>query len=270
MPAQAGRRSRVRSDIHGEQAAPKVTARGGFMINPLIRKLENVAVLTGEQRDLLERLCDKPRAVPAHRDILRQGERPNHLHLIIEGWAMRYNVLPDGSRQITAFLLPGDFCDLQVMVLDQMDHSIATLCPTRVAYLPLETARELAGQRPELVQALWWATLVDESVLRAWIVNLGRRDAEQRTAHMLCELYQRMDNVGLVSGKTFDLPLTREEIADSLGVTPTHLHRVMKNLTAHGLIAFRNKRLSVPDIEQLKHAAGFDPAYLHPEHVRVN
>jgi CRP-like cAMP-binding protein len=238
--------------------------------NPLIRKLENVATLTEPQRDLLQRLCEKPRAVPAHRDILRQGERPNHIHLILEGWAMRYNVLPDGSRQITAFLLPGDFCDMQVMVLDQMDHSIATLSPASIAYLPIDVARELAGQKPELVQALWWATLVDESVLRGWIVNLGRRDALQRTAHMLCELYQRMDNVGQVHGKAFDLPLTRDEIADSLGVTPTHLYRVLKTLTGEGLIAFKGQRLSVPDIDQLKSFAGFDPAYLHPEHVRVD
>jgi CRP-like cAMP-binding protein len=239
------------------------------MTNPLVRKLANVATLSDQQQSLLERLCGTPRDIAADRDILSYGERPDHLHLILEGWAMRYNVVSKGVRQITAFLIPGDFCDIHTMVLQRMDHSIATLCPAKVAYIPIEDVDDLARQMPELIQALWWSTLVDEAVLRAWIANLGRRDAFKRTAHMMCEMHERMNNVGLVSGKEFNLPLTQKEIADSVGLTPIHTNRVMTRLRDEGLISFRKQQLTIPDIDRLKGIADFDAGYLHPEHVRV-
>ena len=239
------------------------------MSNPLIRKLANVASLSEVEREVLQRLCDDPRDVPADRDILSEGDRPDHLHLILEGWAIRYKLLANGSRQITAFLIPGDFCDQHVMVLQQMDHSIATLCPSKIAYIPIESVNAMTRQRPELLQALWWSTLVDEAVLRAWIVNLGRRNAFKRTAHMMCEMYERMGNVGLVQGKEFNLPLTQDEIADSLGLTPVHTNRVIMRLRQEGLITFSRQQLTIPDIDRLKRISEFNPNYLHPEHVRA-
>jgi CRP-like cAMP-binding protein len=237
--------------------------------NPLIRKLSNVADLTDRERGVLQSLCDGPRTMPADKDLLRQGDRPDHLHLVLEGWAMRYHILPNGSRQISAFLLPGDFCDMHVMALQQMDHSIATLTPAKIAYIPIDQIRELSHQLPELIQALWWATLVDEGVLRAWIVNLGRRTAFKRAGHLICELYERMKNVGLVADEEFNLPLTQTEIADSLGLTPVHLNRVLQRLRKEDLIVLDRQHMTVPDIARLKAASGFDPSYLHPEHVRL-
>ncbi|UUL83667.1 Crp/Fnr family transcriptional regulator [Sphingomonas qomolangmaensis] len=240
------------------------------MDNPLVAKLENVADLTKDQREVLRGLCDHARVMPPNYDILREGDKPNRLHLILEGWAIRYNNLADGSRQITAFLIPGDFCDLHTMVLQQMDHSIATLGPAKIAYIPLQKLHELIRQQPELAQALWWATLVDEGVLRAWIVNLGRRDAFKRTAHLMCEMYERMNNVGLVAGDQFLMPLTQVEIADSLGLTPVHVNRVIQKLRQDKLIVFEREQLTICDIERLKRLSDFDPAYLHPEHVRLD
>jgi CRP-like cAMP-binding protein len=239
------------------------------MTNPLIRKLGNVADLSAEERRVLQRLNDHSRSIPANRDIVRQGEKPDHLHLILEGWAIRYNILANGSRQITAFLIPGDFCDMHVMVLQQMDHSIATLGSAKIAYIPIGEVEKLTRQLPELAQALWWATLVDEGVLRAWIVNLGRRIGFKRVAHLMCEMYERMNNVGLAHGKEFNMPLTQVEIADALGLTPVHINRVIGRLRQEELISFRKEQLTILDIDRLKAIAGFDPSYLHPEHIRV-
>lgn len=108
---------------------------------------------------------------------------------MLEGWAARYEVLPDGARQITAYLIPVDFCDLHVTILRRMDHGILALTPATVAYVAHDKMRALTEKRPELTRALWWATLVDEGVLRAWIVNMGRRDAYERIAHLMCELH---------------------------------------------------------------------------------
>ena len=138
---------------------------------------------------------------------------------MLSGWAARYKLLPDGTRQITAFLIPGDFCDLHVTILREMDHGILALSPATIAYIPHQAMQDLPLNRPALARALWWATLVDEAVLRAWIVTIGRRDAHEGVAHLLCELHARMRNVGLVEEGAFSLPLTQEELADALGLT---------------------------------------------------
>jgi CRP-like cAMP-binding protein len=103
--------------------------------------------------------------------------RPENLHLIVQGWAARYKMLPDGSRQMLAILIPGDFCDIHVTILGQMDHGIVALTACDVAYVNSYRIDQLTSENSKLTRALWWATLVDEGVLRSWIVNHGRRDA---------------------------------------------------------------------------------------------
>jgi len=233
-------------------------------LNPLIAKLESVVSLAEEDRRALAALGEVARDIPARRNLIREGDRPDHVHLMIEGWAARYKLLPDGARQITAFLLPGDFCDLHVTILGEMDHGIVTLSRAKVAFIARATLDSLAG-RPGLARAFWWATLVDEAVLRAWIVNIGRREAFAAVGHLICELYVRMRTIGLVADHRFDLPLTQEEIADALGLTPVHVNRVLKRLRADDLISFRHGLLTIHDYGRLERASGFNPNYLHIE-----
>jgi CRP-like cAMP-binding protein len=174
---------------------------------PLITKLEKVSGLSEDDRAALTTLYEDPREMGARRSIIREGERPDHVHLMVKGWAARYKLLPDGARQITAFLIPGDFCDLHVTILGEMDHSIITLTRAKVAYIP-RSEMDALTERPGLVKAFWWATLVDEAVLRSWIVNVGRRDAFEAIGHLMCELYVRMKNIGLADDHCFELPLT--------------------------------------------------------------
>jgi len=233
-------------------------------LNPLIAKLESVVPLSDGDRAALAALGRDARDVPARRSLIREGDRPEHVHLMIEGWAARYKSLADGGRQITAFLLPGDFCDLHVTLLGEMDHGIATLSRARVAFISRATLDGLAD-RPGLAKAFWWATLVDEAVLRAWIVNVGRREAFAAIGHLVCELYVRAKNVGLVADQGFDLPLTQEEIADALGLTPVHVNRVLQRLRSEGLISLRGGLLTIRDYRRLERASGFNPNYLHIE-----
>ena len=230
--------------------------------NPLVTKLETVSSLTDEDRAALGGLCEDPRAMGARRNIIREGERPDHVHLVIEGWLARYKLLPGGARQITAFLIPGDFCDLHVTTLGEMDHSITTLTRARVAYIPRSRMDELT-ERPGLLRAFWWATLVDEAVLRAWIVNVGRRDAFEAIGHLMCELYVRSKNVGLTSEHVFGLPLTQEELGDALGLTPVHVNRVLQRMRSEGLISFKAGLLTIHDYRRLEESSGFNSNYLH-------
>jgi len=230
---------------------------------PLIARLETVADLRDEDKALLVALCQDVRPVRAKSNIISEGERPEYIHLVVDGWAARYKLLSNGTRQIVALLIPGDFCDLHATVLGHMDHGIVALTACQVAYIPAAQIDELTSRHNGLTKALWWSTLVDEAVLRSWVVNAGRRDAYQRIAHLMCEMHLRMKMIGLVRDDQFDLPLTQEELADATALTPVHVNRTLQLLRKEGLIAFRGGQLTVLDVHGLERAAGFDPSYLH-------
>ena len=230
--------------------------------SPLIAKLETRAPLSAEDRDALYELYADAREMGPRRNIIREGDRPEHVHLMIDGWGARYKLLPDGARQITAFLLPGDFCDIHATILSEMDHGITTLTRSRVAFIPRDRMDALT-EWPSLAKAFWWSTLVDESVLRNWIVNVGRRDAYEAIGHLICELYVRMKNVGLVGDHRFDLPLTQEEIGDALGLTSVHVNRVLQRLRSEDMISLRRGLLTIHDYQRLEKASGFNANYLH-------
>ena len=233
------------------------------MANPFILKLEHGAELDDEDRRVLERAVAKVERIDADKDLTREGDKPAHVHVVLEGFAVRYKDLPDGGRQIMAFLVPGDMCDLHVHILGEMDHSIGTLTPCRLAYIPQRTVDELTGRHPRINRALWWATLVDESTLREWLVSMGRREAGQQTAHLFCELLCRLHTVGLASEDGFELPVTQDELGDTLGLSAVHVNRVLQQLRKDGLITLDGKRLTIHDVARLEAFAGFDPSYLH-------
>lgn len=233
------------------------------MSNPLIMKLEHGTRLTDEDRDVLRQLTQKTRPIARYADISSEGERPENVHLVMEGFACRYKVLPGGQRQITAFLVPGDFCDLHVAILGEMDHSIGTGWGCTIVDIPRATIEDLTAHQPRITRALWWATLVDEGTLRAWLVNMGLREAHHQMAHLICELFVRLRVVGLASDNSFEFPVTQVELAHTLGITPVHVNRVLQDLRARGLVGWRSKRVRIPDVEQLMAFAEFDPSYLH-------
>lgn len=231
--------------------------------DPLFTRLATIAHLREDDKFLLKELCRDVRTIDAKRDIISHGDRPDHVHLIVDGWASRYKMLPNGSRQIVAFLIPGDFCDLHVAVLGQMDHGIAALTRCRVAYIVSRDLDELTSHHNGLTKALWWSTLVDESVLRSWVVNAGRRSAHERIAHLFCEMHYRMRLAGLGDDYRFDMPVTQDELADATALTAVHVNRTLQALRKEGLIEFRGGVLRVLDIRRLQDAAGFDADYLH-------
>jgi len=233
------------------------------MPNPLVRKLEHGARLTDEERALLVQLCTKVDHVAAHQDLIGEGEAPDRVHVVLEGFACRYKSLPDGGRQIMAWLVPGDFCDLHVSLLGEMDHSIGTLTASTITSLPRNGLEALTENHPKLTQALWWATLVDEAVLREWLVSMGRRPALQRIAHMFCEVRARLAAVALAPDDVLAFPLSQSDLADSAGLSSVHVNRVIRQLRDEGLIAWRGAFLKVLDPQGLAALADFDPNYLH-------
>lgn len=230
---------------------------------PFTAKLAGLAALSDREIDLLHDASNSARMVRANYDLISEGDKPGPTFIILDGWACRYKMLPDGSRQIMAFLMPGDFCDLHIGLLDQMDHNIGTLSPCHVASLSTERMERLITATPLLTQAFWRAQLVDEGVMRAWIVSMGRRDSLQRVAHLMLELFIRMRTVGLTTGETCRMPLTQTVLADALGLTPVHLNRVLRTLREREVMTFSLGTLAIQDIQALVRIAGFDDNYLH-------
>lgn len=232
-------------------------------MSALLRKLGIFADLTGAEIALLDELTTDVRTTSAKRTIIAEGQRPESLHLIVHGWAARSKVLPSGARQITAFLIPGDFCDLHAKILGQMDHSIVALTNCKVAWIQSDRLDEMTAQHTGLTRALWWGTLLDEAIARSWIVNIGGRDAYARIANLLCEMHARMTMVGLVEADAMDFPITQEELGDATGLTAVHINRTLQQLRSDGLIELSARRLTIKKYAELAEAGGFDPRYLH-------
>ena len=238
------------------------------MGNAFVDKLKGFEFISGDDARLLEAACSPARTFPARYDLIREGDEPGPLFVVLDGWACRYKLLPEGTRQILAFLMPGDFCDLHMTVLKEMDHSIATLTPARIAMIPRPQLDALLDTRPGIVRAFWWAQLVDEGVLRAQIVSMGRRRSIERVAHLMCELYIRMRNIGLAAHDRAELPLTQIVLGDALGLTPVHVNRVLARLRTLGIMELSHGVLTIADPGRLAGVAGFDDNYLH-RRVRV-
>ncbi|MCV0393803.1 MAG: Crp/Fnr family transcriptional regulator [Rhizobiaceae bacterium] len=199
----------------------------------------------------------------ARQDLISEGDRPEHVHLVMEGLACRYKILPSGRRSIVALLIPGDFCDLNVAILGEMDHAIATMSDSRIVQIPRSTIDELIKTHPNITRAFWWATLVDEGTLREWLANMGRRPSDKQMAHFFCEMFARMAAVGRARKGRFFLPLTQEDLGDVLGMSTVHVNRTMQRLREMELLDFSDHEVLIRKPDRLIEFAEFDPNYLH-------
>ena len=201
--------------------------------------------------------------VRARYDLFRAGDRPRGGYLLVDGWAARHKSLPDGRRQMTAVLLPGDVFDLHAWLAGETDDTVTAIADLTVALLPREDFERLAAAYPSLAQAFFREQRVGSAIDREWLLNLGQRDATERVAHLLCEILVRLQVVGLADGGRCDFPLTQSHIAEMTGLTAVHVNRVLRNLRSEGLIALERRALVVSDLPGLMDCALFDPAYLH-------
>ncbi|HEY8615808.1 Crp/Fnr family transcriptional regulator [Phenylobacterium sp.] len=196
-------------------------------------------------------------------DIVRERERPTHVCLLLDGLGCRYRKVEPGSRQILAFHIAGDILDLQSLHLSQTDHALATLTPTRVAFIPHEDLRQLVYSNPAVCHVLWRETLVDAAVYREWLWAIGQLGSYPRIARLICELFVKHQLAGLVQGQSFRLPLTQVDFADALGLTAVHVSRVLRELRREGLLQVRGGTVTILDWRRTAEAGLFDPTYLH-------
>jgi CRP-like cAMP-binding protein len=234
------------------------------MLNPWTMKMEQFTAFSDmEKRRLDELICAKRDQHAPKEDIIADGAHSDHCHVVLTGLACRYKLLPNGGRQIMAFLIPGDLCDAEIFILKLMDHGVAAVTPTTTALIPAETMKALLRETSSLGEALWWGTMTDLGVLRERIIDEGRRNAYVRIAHLLYEMLVRYRMVELTNGDSFEFPVTQTDLADATGLTPVHANRTLQKLRADGLIGLAGGVVTVIDPGRLKKAAQFNGEYLH-------
>jgi CRP-like cAMP-binding protein len=234
----------------------------------LLRKLEQIMVLTDAERQTIAELPEHVLHVARRQDIV-DGSKPTNIRLIRSGIACRYTILGEGLRQITAFLVPGDCCDLRALILADMDHSVAALGPCEVAVVPHQRLFAAIEKHPRLALAFWGDTLVDAAIHRDWVANVGRRSAYARIAHLLCEIWFRLKSVGLSHDHAFDLPLTQADLGDATGLSVVHVNRTIRELREDALIRVNKGHIvQLLDWQRLTEVAEFNPSYLRGANLR--
>lgn len=213
--------------------------------HPLLRKLGRFGRLSPAERKAVLDLVANREAVPADTVLVQQGEKLTDAVVIESGWAARYRTLEDGRRQIMNFLLPGDLFDLCAFMLTKSDHTVGTITDCTVNRVPISQVTRLFERHARLGSALWMGGLQEEAILRERILSLGRRNAEERTAHFLYELWVRLAAVGERDGRSYELPLTQTMLADALGLTSVHISRTLRKLRKRGLIETDRRRVTI-------------------------
>jgi len=228
----------------------------------LALRLERYSPLGTEDKQALENEALEIRRYAPRDSLVRQGALVERIFAIVEGFACRYKLLPDGRRQNTGFMLPGDLCDTRTFALPYMDHSIAAISNVQAVLLTADAVRRLESVAG-LAQALVRNSLVEQSIAREWMINVGYRTSFERLSHLLCELFERLQVVGLTRANACEIPLTQTEIADTLALSAVHVNRTLMELRRSGLVTFQSKQLVIHDYPTLRRAAGFDAAYLY-------
>ncbi len=233
-------------------------------LEPLARKLEYNCKLDRADREALLALPHRIKSLQMHDFLVRDGDIAAHSTVLLAGYCIRHKIVGSGQRQIVSIYMRGDVVDLQNSMLGQADHNVQMLTAGKAAMIPREEVIKIAYERPAIGKAMWLDTLIDGSIFREWIANVGRRDARTRVAHLLCEFSLRLEVAGLGQHSHYNLPMTQDQLADATGLTSVHINRTLKALEAEGLIERTEPRsISIGNWKKLAYAGDFNSAYLH-------
>ena len=259
----------------------EVTARGMLLpgmrsvhvdistvVDQLVRKFASRVTMSADDRAQIAALPLKVRTIEPSTYMLREGQRPTRCAFIVEGLAYRQKLTPNGEREIVSIVMPSEFVDLQNLFLEESDHDIQALTRLTLAEIPIPALRDLIVACPPAGQALWVDALIESSIHREWLLNIGRRNARTRLAHLLCEFSVRF-RTSAGADMAYELPMTQEQLGDALGLTPVHVNRVLKSLEAAGFIARKKRQVSVIDWPGLRDTAEFNERYLHLNQTRI-
>ena len=239
------------------------------MIDAHLARLRKRAPINAEEEEALRGLVAQVRRAPPDQTLVEEGQPLDQSLLLIEGWLGRTKDRRSGRRQIAELHVPGDFADLHGFTLKRLDHSIMSLSDCVIAEIPHERLERMTVDHPRLARIYWFLTNVDAAIHRQWTISLGGSSSIARMAHLFCEMFVRLEVVGKTHGDSYDFPLTQEELAMCLGLTPVHVNRTLQELRRKNLIQFESRQVRIPDFDALAAVAEFSPCYLYLEPIRI-
>jgi CRP-like cAMP-binding protein len=239
-----------------------MTYSTGSPLQIFIARLNRRSPLLGEEAAAILSLPVIPVQIRANRDFVYMGEDTDHACLVVEGLVGRFGQTKGGARQITAMHIPGDMADLSSVVVPKSGSALQALSATTILRIPHRAIRTIAAKHPAIAEALWRECVVDAALLAQWIVNVGRRDALARTAHLFCEMAVRYEDSAHSVALNFTFPATQNHLADALGLTAVHVNRTLKALKEAGALSLERGMVHILDWERLAEIGDFDPVYL--------
>lgn len=194
--------------------------------------------------------------------LVHQGAPCRQAAILLEGFAFSQIGSQHKHRQIVGVHLNGKLLDLHGALTGISGETVIAATDCRIAAIPAAALAELLDSCPRIGRALCIETLFEAAIAREWIMNIGQRSARQRLAHLCCELAWRSRDAGLGDGRSFQMPLAPEQLADATGLTRLHVNHSLQKLEDDGLILHDGATIRVLDAVRLKEAGEFDELYL--------
>jgi CRP-like cAMP-binding protein len=239
-------------------------------LSGLVTNLELHSVLTEEDRQAILDLPYRLRTFESSSYLVSEGERPLHCAVMISGFSYRQKQTSGGQRQIVSLHIPGEALDFQHLFLEVADHSVQMLTRGEVALIAMRDLQNLVDTNPSVNRAISRRTLVEASIFREWVLNVGRRNARSRMAHLMCEFALRMRIAGLAGDHSYELPITQEQFADAVGLTTVHVNRTLRELEGAGFVQRSKRNIFIPSWKRLAEIADFNERYLHLKTEPIN
>ena len=233
---------------------------------PLLARLAShipdQAPLTSEEIGALRTLHSAAHAMRRGQHIVAQGRRCAGVWLLADGFALRQKVLTGGKRQVLHVALPGDMVGYPSCFFERALFSVVALTDAVVCPLTFVELTELFEAHPRLALALFRSSAGEAAMYGERLAAVGRRGALERVAHFILEMAHRLHGVEIGDGISFRMPLTQEQIADILGLSPPHVSRMLRRLREEGLLEAADSELRLIDRAGLAALADFDESYL--------
>lgn len=225
-------------------------------------RLTSRSVLTREEQQAILDLPCQSQHMQANREIVHLDERTDHACVVAAGLVGRFGQNSEGHRQITALHVPGDMPDLNSVVQPAATSALQALTITTILRVPHRAIRAAAARYPALAEAFWRDCMVDTSILSQWVVNIGRRDARERIAHLLCEIAVRLHAAPADCEIVFPFSVTQQQLADATGLTSVHVNRTLQSMRRDKLVEISRQTARIYDWCGLVAAGEFDAGYL--------
>jgi CRP-like cAMP-binding protein len=230
--------------------------------SPAFRRLSELIEFTPQAHNHLLALLAAPVELPARRKLHDEHRPCDSIFVVLSGWVQLYRQLKDGARQVLNFRLPGEVFGIESLLYRRSLYSCQALTQASIAQISRGMFEATQQEFPRLASAFLLTAVKDGAIHYEWAVNLGRRPASQRIAHLFLELERRARMSMASPDEDVYLPLTQQNIADCTGLTVPYVNRILQQMRRHQLLEYGSQGLTILDGERLAVAAGFEPDYL--------